>query len=223
MDSIEYTGAAAEAQMRPPVDIHGYTEYADFRNVQSRSRQERRNLMDKETREKQRLSERRGGYHHYEDLGMVTVPTPEACGFCSERERFQKDFAYYERERRQIIYQKKENALVQKQERLSRQEEARWDGIESQYRRDEERLAIQRAEGKKARRNAQSVPYDPITLKYRETLEGARLRNADHHIKHRAAMRSMNLQKISLTYCYRYCYQLEHRPHASMKLLQKFP
>ena len=43
------------------------------------------------------------------------------------------------------------------------------------------------------RRNAQSVPYNPITLGYHNSLGGEQLRNQDEHIRYRAATRAKNL------------------------------
>ncbi len=175
------------------VDQHGYTEFVEFRNVAPRSRQDRRNMMDKETLEKSRLAKRREGFHHYEDLGMVTVPMPDAVGYIDETERFQKDFAHHERDRRQMVYRQQEQLISRKQEAQSRKEEARWTGIEDSYLKDEAKFEDYRKAGKKAKRNAQSVPYNPITLGYHNSLGGEQLRNQDEHIRYRAATRAKNL------------------------------
>ena len=94
------------------VDDNGYLEYVEFRNVVPRTREERRNMTDKETLEKSRLMKRRQGYFHYEDLGKITVPDKDAVGFISERERFQTDFASHEKQRREFIYSRKEANIV---------------------------------------------------------------------------------------------------------------
>ncbi len=182
------------------LDSNGFTEFVEFRNVAPRSRQDRRNMMDKETLEKSRLAARRGGFHHYEDLGMVTVPTPDAVGHIDETERFQKDFAHHERDRRQMVYRQQEQLISRKQEALSRKEEDRWNGIEEEYLTEEARFERFRREGKKAARNAQSVPYNPITLGYHNSLAGEELRNRDEHIRYRAATRAQNLlSRMSFT------------------------
>ena len=55
-------------------------------------------------------------------------------------------------------------------------------------------------EGKKAKRNSQSVPYNPITLAYDESIGGMELRNKDDHIRYRAAARASNLlSRMSFT------------------------
>jgi hypothetical protein len=102
------------------VDDNGYLEYVEFRNVVPRTREERRNMTDKETLEKSRLMKRRQGYFHYEDLGKITVPDKDAVGFISERERFQTDFASHEKQRREFIYSRKEANIVKVQEEMSK-------------------------------------------------------------------------------------------------------
>ena len=115
------------------VDDNGYLEYVEFRNVVPRTREERRNMTDKETLEKSRLMKRRQGFFHYEDLGKITVPDKDAVGFISERERFQTDFASHEKQRREFIYSRKEANIVKVQEEMSRKEEARWKNIEKEF------------------------------------------------------------------------------------------
>ena len=92
-----------------------------------RTREERRNMMDKETIEKSRLMKRRQGFS-YEDLGKITVPDKDAVGFISERERFQTDFAAHEKQRREYLYTRKEANIVKLQEEMSKKEESRWKG-----------------------------------------------------------------------------------------------
>ena len=176
-----------------PVNDEGYTEFVEFRNVAPRSRQDRRNSMDKETLEKSRLAKRREGFHHYEDLGMVTVPTPDAVGYIDETERFQKDFAHHERDRRQMVYRQQEQLISKKKENSTQKEEDRWAAIEDSFLEDEAKYERFRKEGKKAKRNAQSVPYNPITLGYHNSLGGEELRNQDEHIRYRAATRAQHL------------------------------
>mgnify|MGYP006083063393 CR=1 FL=1 len=183
-----------------PVNEQGYTEFVEFRNVAPRSRQDRRNSMDKETLEKSRLAKRREGFHHYEDLGMVTVPTPDAVGYIDETERFQKDFAHHERDRRQMVYRQQEQLISNKKEKQTAKEEQRWGNIEDQFLQEEQKYERYRKEGKKAKRNAQSVPYNPITLGYHNSLGGEELRNQDEHIRYRAATRAAHLlERMSFT------------------------
>ena len=177
------------------VDDHGYMEYVEFRNVAPRTREERRDMSDKETLEKSRLMKRRQGFFHYEDLGKITVPDKDAVGFISERERFQTDFAAREKQRREFIYTRKEANIIKVQEEMSQKEEARWKNIEKQFRQEEDRMDRIRGEGIKAKGNKQSVPYDPITLQYQASLEGVRLKNEDDFVRYRSKLRSIALQE----------------------------
>lgn len=177
------------------VDDNGYLEYVEFRNVVPRTREERRNMTDKETLEKSRLMKRRQGYFHYEDLGKITVPDKDAVGFISERERFQTDFASHEKQRREFIYSRKEANIVKVQEEMSKKEETRWKNIEQEFREEEDKMNALREEGVKAKGNKQSVPYDPITLKYQASLAGVKLKNEDDFVRYRSKLRSIALQE----------------------------
>ena len=68
-------------------------------------------------------------------------------------------------------------------------------GIENDFREQEDRINRLRAEGVKSKGNKQSVPYDPLTLKYQESLEGLKLRNEDDFVRYRSKLRSIALQE----------------------------
>jgi hypothetical protein len=59
--------------------------------------------------------------------------------------------------------------------------------------REQEKVDRMRASGMKSRRNHPSVPYNPITLEYNASKEGAQLKFQDDSVKYRAAIRSQNL------------------------------
>ena len=55
-------------------------------------------------------------------------------------------------------------------------EEARWDRIEQRESLEQEKIDRMRENGMKAKRNAPSVPYNPITLGYHESKDGMDLK-----------------------------------------------
>jgi hypothetical protein len=57
-----------------------------------------------------------------------------------------------------------------------------YQGIETEFRDEEDRMNRLRAEGAKSKGNKQSVPYDPLTLEYQKSLEGLKLRNEDDFV-----------------------------------------
>ena len=81
-------------------------------------------------------------------------------------------------------------ALCQNAER----EDERWARIEREKAIEEAKWQEIRDKGEKARRNHNSVPYNPLTLAYNQSEEGNRLRHADDLIRWRAAQRAKNLQ-----------------------------
>ena len=164
------------------------------KNIQPRTREERRNLADKETLEKDRLKKRNEGYNRYVDLGKVTEPLSDAVGYLAEHERFDTDSAFEEKSLRDAALEKRELMYERKRIEQSVREEDRWTKIDAQKREQELKEEQWREDGSKAKRNTSSVPYNPITLMYNDTLDGERLRHADNTIRYRAALRAAALQ-----------------------------
>merc|ERR1712232_902110 len=73
-------------------------------------------------------------------------------------------------------------------------EEERWKRIDSEFADDQRKQ--ERLMERGAPRNVSSVPYDPLTLQYRETKEGELLRYSDNQIRYRAALRAEHLRKL---------------------------
>ena len=118
----------------------------------------------------------------------------DAVGFCDEADRFQTDFAYEEKLKRDGKIAREEAILEAKRLQLAEREEARWSQIDNRQINEDEKWNELRQKGEKAKRNNSSVPYNPITLKYNETADGEKLRYADQAIKYRAAIRAQMLQ-----------------------------
>ena len=84
--------------------------------------------------------------------------------------------------------------LIARAVQNAEREDERWERIEREKAEEEAKWQAVREKGEKARRNHNSVPYNPLTLAYNETDEGKRLRHADDLIRWRAAQRAKNLQ-----------------------------
>lgn len=99
----------------------------------------------------------------------------------------------------QASYQKKatqyDNIRVGRIER----EEARWKSIEEKKLEEERYWDQQRESGAKALKNNSCVPYDAITLRYNDGIDGDRLRYDDEKVRYRAALRSQNLMRCGDT------------------------
>ena len=156
-------------------------------------------MADKETLEKSRLRERTGGYHKYIDYGTnLTAQDPSSVGFMSEADRFHTDTAGEEKLARDARVERRHDQYIQKRAVNAEREDERWARIEREKAIEEAKWQEIRDKGEKARRNHNSVPYNPLTLAYNQSEEGNRLRHADDLIRWRAAQRAKNLQDKAL-------------------------
>mmetsp|Transcript_6894 Transcript_6894/g.16429 ORF Transcript_6894/g.16429 Transcript_6894/m.16429 type:complete len:225 (-) Transcript_6894:71-745(-) len=166
-----------------------------FRNIKPRTRQQRRQLADKETLEKSRLRERTGGYHKYIDYGKgLTSQQPGSAGYIPEADRFHTDVAGEEKLLRDARVARGEQIISARREANAAREGERWARIDAAARNEAERWDEIRETGERAKRNKSSVPYNPLTLEYHESHEGLKLRYADDLVRYRAAQRAYTLQ-----------------------------
>merc|ERR1719198_2080183 len=96
--------------------------FVPFFNIQPRTRAYRKSQMDKEGIEKQRLKERKGGFHKYTEFKAVTGSEPGEPGYSSEAARFDTDAVGAEQRRKKqmmaaydsMINARKDKHLVEK-------------------------------------------------------------------------------------------------------------
>lgn len=176
-----------------------------FRNIKPMTRQERRAQKDKVALEKERLMKRTGlSAKQYREnapktaMGLI-VPEQNAAGFLSDADRFHTDVSGEEYLRRRAKYEAQQSTYAAKRVQRVQREEDRWEQIQARKKEEEEFWDEQRAAGEKARKNHSSVPYDAITLRYNDGLDGERLRFHDDKVRYRAAVRSRNLQRCGDT------------------------
>lgn len=164
-----------------------------FKNVNPRTREDRKNLLDKETLEKSRLRKRREGFSRYADPGNVASADRKTPSYCPESERFNTDAAFSEKMNRDSRNKRRQQGYEVRRVAVAQREEARWDAIDDLAAKESDRLVRLRQNSTKAKRNRPSEPYDPITLKYSETKDGQRLKYSDDCVRYRASLRSENL------------------------------
>ncbi|KAJ1446390.1 hypothetical protein M885DRAFT_546770 [Pelagophyceae sp. CCMP2097] len=176
-----------------------------FRNIKPLSRAERRSQHDKVALEKDRLMKRTGyeAKMYRENaptsaMGLL-VPETDAAGFLSDADRFHTDTSGEEFLARKMKYESKQASYAQKRVDRVEREEERWDVIQARKKEEEAYWDEQRSLGEKARKNHSSVPYDTLTLRYNDGLDGERLRFDDDKVRYRAAARSRNLQRCGDT------------------------
>lgn len=167
-----------------------------FHNIQSRSREERRSIKDKESWEKSRLANRKEGYVRIDTSvtgHAMTEYDKKSQGYMSDANRFHSDTAGEAKGMRNKSIQRREQITNVKRNRTMDREEQRWKSMEHGRQVEEQKWDRHRQEGLKALRNKSSVPFDPITLTYNKTSAGEQLRHSDNMVKHRANLRSQNL------------------------------
>jgi hypothetical protein len=178
---------------------------AGFRNIKPMTRHERRALKDKVALEKDRLMKRSGlsaklyRENAPQDSMGLTCPEPQAAGFLADADRFHTDTSGEEFLARKAKHEEKQLQYDQKRVSRVEREEARWQAIEEKKAEEEKYWDDQRESGAKAMKNNSCVPYDAITLRYNDGLDGDRLRYDDEKVRYRAALRSQNLMRCGDT------------------------
>merc|ERR1711988_116846 len=167
-----------------------------FRNCRPVGREERKAANDKESIEKQRLRERREDYFHFEEPipradGGVSASAPGTVGWVPESDRFANDVAGQEKAEQQARRRTEENFWDARRDANVHREEKRWEKMEQQ---EQHQMAIDaNCAESRSRKNAGSIPYDMITLRYHDTDEGGALLQSDQQAKERQVARSQTM------------------------------
>mmetsp|Transcript_47035 Transcript_47035/g.75313 ORF Transcript_47035/g.75313 Transcript_47035/m.75313 type:complete len:189 (+) Transcript_47035:193-759(+) len=175
-----------------PDDPRYHPSEADFHNVAPRTREERLASNDKDALEKMRLDHRRGGHARFDGSKNPLLPDEGSLSFMSEAERFGTDAAGEEFDKRQRKLLEKEEHYEKRRAMSYQREETRWAKVEMEHRYHEEHNAEMMASDK-AKRNASSVAYNPLTLEYNDTYNGELLKYGDEQVRYKAAQRAHTL------------------------------
>lgn len=168
-----------------------------FNNIEPRTREERAALKDKEKIEDYRLKQRIGGYHKYVDNAQISQPDPISSHFISEAERFDKDFASYDKKIREEEHQKKLEVIERKRVEKFERDLTRWKYMDDEESRDKHRLEYMNEHYLTGKKNKGGAAYNVISLEYDNSGEGTRLKKRDDDAKVRALVRSKNIDMRS--------------------------
>eukprot|EP00357_Protocruzia_adherens_P024837 CAMPEP_0115021528 /NCGR_PEP_ID=MMETSP0216-20121206/30949_1 /TAXON_ID=223996 /ORGANISM="Protocruzia adherens, Strain Boccale" /LENGTH=193 /DNA_ID=CAMNT_0002393919 /DNA_START=37 /DNA_END=618 /DNA_ORIENTATION=+ len=167
-------------------------------NIQPRTREERAGIKNKESIEKTMLKNRSGGYHKYEDpAGIINNPDHKSPIFVSEAERFDKNFAVFDKKQRDGMVERKDQFLEQKRMDSLNRDLGRWKRMDEENKTENERVSKMREDGSRGKKNHSSAAYNPITLEYDPTSEGQRLKQKDDYQRYKQAVRMQNLDAKS--------------------------
>jgi hypothetical protein len=110
-----------------------------------------------------------------------------------DADRFHSDVVGEERRFRLDLASKESKRLLLKRDQNLIREEKRWELMANQQKKEEDRMDKKRIEGLAAKKNAPSLPFNPITLEYSNNYDGGALQHHDDLIKYRSALRTHNL------------------------------
>lgn len=199
----ETSSSPSSSYLSPSIEPHPVvpgltTDFVRFYNVAPRTRKVRRAQLDKETLEKQRLKDRTGGYHTYDEFQRVVGYESGTPGFQTEAQRFDRDSAGEEQRLRKSRLQR-QNLILEKRREENRQREERRIRLEEEKRTAEkERWRALQNDPMAGKKNVGSTPYDQITLRYNDGKDGQRLKYQDSLVKWRAAHRARRLQEKAM-------------------------
>merc|ERR1719198_754103 len=115
--------------------------FVPFFNIQPRTRAYRKSQMDKEGIEKQRLKERKGGFHKYTEFKAVTGSEPGEPGYSSEAARFDTDALAAEQRRRKKVKAAYDSRIKARYDNGIAREERRFKRMAEEKRLEEEEQA----------------------------------------------------------------------------------
>jgi len=187
-------GRRAGAAMLRSASAPGFVA---FFNIQPRTRAYRKSQMDKEGIEKQRLKERKGGFHKYTEFKAVTGSEPGEPGYATEAGRFDTDAVGAEQRRRKQVQAAYDSRIQARHKNYLDREERRFERMEEEKRLEEDKYMRYRADPLMGRKNVSGVPYHPVTLQYNDGDDGRRMAYEDAKIRFRAARRAKNMHDKS--------------------------
>eukprot|EP00192_Tetraselmis_astigmatica_P019303 CAMPEP_0117652620 /NCGR_PEP_ID=MMETSP0804-20121206/2727_1 /TAXON_ID=1074897 /ORGANISM="Tetraselmis astigmatica, Strain CCMP880" /LENGTH=207 /DNA_ID=CAMNT_0005458685 /DNA_START=114 /DNA_END=737 /DNA_ORIENTATION=- len=158
-----------------------------FHNRDPKTREEREAGKNKDA-----MQQRVGGFYVADCLANPVVPDERSAAYATEAERFDRDFARDEYERRVSAKINEEERLAKKRTEQYLKEQSRWDEIDGSF--DAEMTRQYGCQTRPVHQNNSSLePVNTITQRYAPTPAGQALREQDERIKWRAEVRRQNL------------------------------
>ena len=125
----------------------------------------------------------------------LNSPDPNSDIYISEGERFNKDFAAYDYNRRNIEHERKKEMYQNRKNQLYERERKRWEKMDYEYLRAENRIMMNKERNLVGRKNNPGMAFNPLTLQYDNSVQGEILKRRDDESKFRALMRATNIDK----------------------------
>ena len=125
----------------------------------------------------------------------INNPDPNSDIYISEGERFNKDFAAYDYNRRNIEHERKKEMYQNKKSQLYERERKRWERMDYEYLKAENKIMMNKERNLVGRKNNPGMAFNPLTLQYDNSVQGEILKRRDDESKFRALMRATNIDK----------------------------
>ena len=125
----------------------------------------------------------------------INSPDPNSDIYISEGERFNKDFASYDYNRRNILHERKKEMYQNKKNQLYERERKRWEKMDYEYLKAENKIMMNKERNLVGRKNNPGMAFNPLTLQYDNSVQGEILKRRDDESKFRALMRATNIDK----------------------------
>ena len=125
----------------------------------------------------------------------INNPDPNSDIYISEGERFNKDFAAYDYNRRNIEHERKKEMYQNKKSQIYERERKRWEKMDYEYLKAENKIMMNKERNLVGRKNNPGMAFNPLTLQYDNSVQGEILKRRDDESKFRALMRATNIDK----------------------------
>ena len=141
------------------------------------------------------MQDRIGMFNKPSEKMDINSPDPNSDIYISEGERFNKDFAAYDYNRRNIEHERKKEMYQNKKNQLYERERKRWERMDYEYLKAENKVMINKEKNLVGRKNNPGMAFNPLTLQYDNSVQGEILKRRDDESKFRALMRATNIDK----------------------------
>ena len=171
-----------------------------FRQISPRTRADRRTVESKDELARQRCIQRNDGYHRLPHQNKYNYHNPFDLGENQPStwvdgvgERYAQNSSDMLREKQDDKRLQTVNYRATRREQIMTDEAARWQGFDAAATKDRQRWDDIRAESLKAKANLSSLPYDPVTLRTKDSIDGLQYEYEEGLMKYREQLRSKNL------------------------------
>ena len=127
---------------------------------------------------------------------LVNNPDPTSSHFSDNRDRFTRDFAAVEKERRDQKNKMKKAAVDSKRIQKYERDLKRWEYMEEENDRQQAKIANMKSKYQIGNANKGGAAFNIINLDYENSNEGNYLRQRDEAAKVRSLMRSKNIDTL---------------------------